>query len=78
MSKAIFKMNLDAGRQGSLEGIFSAEKEHVKILVEQEIEVYFGEVLGKHSEIHGTVEGARYLFCHMTASFARRTSPLMA
>lgn len=41
---------------GSLEGVFVAEKEHVKYLTESGIKVYFGEVLGKHSEVYGPIE----------------------
>ena len=54
--KALYKLNFDCGRNGSLEGIFTAEKEDVEVLVEKEIPIYFGEVLGKHSEVYGTVE----------------------
>ena len=54
--KALYKMYCDCGRMGSLEGIFVSEKEDVKILVEEGIEVYFGEVLGKHSEISGSID----------------------
>lgn len=49
--KAIYKMDCNCGRMGSLSGVFIAEKEHVAVLIEKQIEVYFGEVLGKHSEI---------------------------
>lgn len=48
---AIFKMNLDCGRSGNLYGIFTAEKDDVKNLIASKKEVYFGEVLGKHSEV---------------------------
>lgn len=48
-------MNFSAGRQGDLQGIFSAPKEHVEALVKGGLEIYFGEVLGKHSEICGPV-----------------------
>lgn len=41
---------------GDLDGVFVAEKKLVETLVTKEIEVYFGEVLGKHSEIFGCVE----------------------
>lgn len=47
--KAIYKMDCDCGRMGSLQGVFIAEKEHVTVLLKKKIEVYFGEVLGKHS-----------------------------
>lgn len=56
MSKAVFKMKIDVGRMGILEGVFIAEKSHVNRLVNDKIEVYFGEVLGKHSEICGAIE----------------------
>lgn len=52
-TKGIYKLNFDCGRQGKLTGIFVAEKEHVRVLIEEQIEVYFGEALGKHSEIWG-------------------------
>lgn len=48
--KAIYKMDCDCGRNGSLSGVFIAEKEHVVVLIEKKIEV-----LGKHSEIYGAL-----------------------
>lgn len=54
--KALFKMNFDCGRMGSLEGVFIADTEDVEYLVNNKISVYFGEVLGKHSEISGPVD----------------------
>lgn len=54
--EAVYKLHFDCGRQGELEGLFIAEKAHVKILIDSEMEVYFGEVLGKHSEVCGKVE----------------------
>lgn len=56
MKKGIYKLHFDCGRMGDLEGIFIAPKEHVDILIKEGIEVYFGEVLGKHSEITGPIE----------------------
>jgi len=54
--KSLYKMNFDCGRQGSLEGIFLAEDEDVEILINNKIEIHFGEVLGKHSDIRGNLE----------------------
>jgi hypothetical protein len=51
--KGIYRLNVDFGRMGELSGIFIANKEHVKVLIENNIEVYWGEVLGKHSEVYG-------------------------
>lgn len=56
MEKGIYKLHCNVGRMGSLDGIFIAPKEYVKILIEERIEVYFGEVLGKHSEVYGPIE----------------------
>lgn len=54
--KALYRLKFDCGRQGVLEGIFIADTEDVKFLVENKVSIYFGEVLGKHSEIYGPVE----------------------
>ena len=53
--EAIFKLEFDCGRMGSLSGIFVANTEDVKKLVESKREIYFGEVLGKHSEVYGSI-----------------------
>lgn len=54
--KALYRLNCDCGRQGSLEGIFVADTEDVEYLIKNNISVYFGEVLGKHSEISGCLD----------------------
>ena len=56
MKKAIYKFKAECGRQGTLEGCFIADKKMVEVLISEKIEVYYGEVLGKHSEIYGNVE----------------------
>jgi len=62
MAEALYKLDFDCGRAGSLQGLFIADKEDVKILVEKELEVYFGEVLGKHSEVYGPVSSGEVEF----------------
>ena len=54
--KALFKMNFDCGRNGNLEGVFISDTDDVKYLVKNNISVYFGEVLGKHSDVSGCVD----------------------
>lgn len=54
--KAVYKMHVDCGRMGELEGVFVATKKQVEKLLSSGVEVYFGEVLGKHSEIYGSIE----------------------
>ena len=61
-NKAVFKFDCDCGRMGSLEGVFISTKEKVDFLVESKIEVYFGEVLGKHSEIYGALNKKDFKF----------------
>ncbi|WP_281322168.1 hypothetical protein [Flavobacterium aestivum] len=56
MKKAIYKFSANYGRSGDLEGIFIAAKQEVDKLISSKIEVYFGEVLGKHSEIYRAIE----------------------
>ena len=59
--KAIYKLNI-CGRQGELYGLFIAEKSHVRKLIDDKLQVYFGEVLGKHSEIYGSMEEKDIIF----------------
>ena len=51
--KAIYEFYWDCGRMGDLDGLFIAEQSDVEAAIGKE--VYFGEVLGKHSEIYGTL-----------------------
>ncbi len=44
----------DCGRMGEVEGLFVADSEDVENAIGAA--VYFGEILGKHSEIYGTLE----------------------
>lgn len=50
----IYEFYADCGRMGSLEGVFLASAESVRKIIGKD--AYFGEVLGKHSEVQGTIE----------------------
>lgn len=50
-SKALYKLSLDCGDMGTLTGSFVAEKEDIEYLTNSSIRVYFGAVLGEHSEV---------------------------
>ena len=52
--EVLYKFYWDCGRQGDVEGIFKAKKSFVESVIGNE--VYFGEILGKHSEVYGTLE----------------------
>jgi hypothetical protein len=56
MKKAVYKLHFDCGRMGELTGLFVERIDFVNKLIESKIEVYFGEALGKHSEIFGPIE----------------------
>ena len=56
--EAVYKMHFDCGRMGTLRGIFTAEDSVMNALITSGKEVYFGEVLGKHSEICGPIEAS--------------------
>lgn len=47
----LFSFHWDCGRMGDVEGLFAATQEDVDALIGKEI--YFGEILGKHSEVYG-------------------------
>lgn len=50
----LYRFFWDAGRMGQIESLFFATEEQIEKMLGAEIN--FGEVLGKHSEVYGTVE----------------------
>lgn len=52
--KVVYRFTWDCGRQGIVRGIFAASPEQVQAAIGQRI--YFGEILGKHSEIYGELD----------------------
>lgn len=52
--KKLYSFYWDCGRAGGLQGLFVAEESEVNKIMGKE--VYFGEVLGKYSEVYGTVD----------------------
>lgn len=50
----IYKMDVEYGRQGDVTGIFLADGEDVQEIIGHEL--YFGEILGKHSEVVFSLE----------------------
>ena len=51
--KGIYKFNRYFGKMGELKGVFVADSDEVENIIG--VDVYFGEVLGKFSEIQGTI-----------------------
>lgn len=58
MSKGIYRFYWKCGG-GDLTGIFTAESQDVKQLIGEH--VCFGDVLGKHSQVEGTIEESEIL-----------------
>lgn len=50
----LYSFYVDCGRMGRLDGLFSATQEEVDKAIGKYM--YFGEVLGKHSEVEGNLE----------------------
>lgn len=54
MNKVLYKFRWDCGRMGSVGGVSVSTKEEIEKNIGKD--VYFGEILGKHSEIYGVLE----------------------
>jgi hypothetical protein len=52
--KKLYKFHWQGGRMGDIEGVFVSTDEIIKKSLG--LTVYFGEILGKHSEIYGDFE----------------------
>jgi hypothetical protein len=52
--KTIYEFYWNCGRMGSVEGTFIADSEEVDNAIGKSL--YFGEILGKHSEVYGTLD----------------------
>lgn len=49
--KTLYSFYLDCGRMGDLDGLFIADSAEVDRVIRHNAYAYFGEVLGKHSEV---------------------------
>jgi len=54
--KAVYRFNVNCGRMGTITGVFVEKKSIVKMLINYGVGVYFGEILGKHSEVIVMIE----------------------
>ena len=52
--RKLYRFQWDCGRNGVVEGVFSADDDMLESSIGKR--VYFGEILGKHSEVHGTLD----------------------
>lgn len=56
--KKLYEFHWDCGRMGDLRGLIISTDAALKSITGKE--VYFGEVLGKHSEISGVIEADEF------------------
>ena len=52
----LYSFHWDCGRSGDLDGLFVAEADQVESAIGKRL--YFGEVLGKHSDVEGILEAS--------------------
>lgn len=55
----LYRFYWDCGRMGDLDGLFVVDDNGdrvLELLLKSDYQVYFGEVLGKHSEVYGTLD----------------------
>lgn len=52
--EGVYRMDFYDGRAGRVEGVFTATAQDIERIIGQHI--YFGEILGKHSEVFGILE----------------------
>ena len=57
--KAIVEFFWDCGRSGEVSGLFICEEEDLNKIIGRDI--YFGEILGKHSEVSGTISAEDFV-----------------
>lgn len=53
MAEKLYRFSWDCGRMGDVTGIFVVDEDKVAEAIGKN--VYFGEILGKHSEVQGTL-----------------------
>lgn len=65
--KSLYHYHWYLGRMGSVQGTFLATPESVQKLIGKH--VYFGEILGKHSEVSGTIQESHLTKLGASAGF---------
>lgn len=73
--KVLCEFYWDCGRMGGLEGLFIIENETLEKMIGKY--VYFGEVLGKHSNIEGTLEREDFTIKSEDQEFIQKLEDLL-
>lgn len=75
MARKLYRYQEYFGRSGHLEGLFVAESDDVAKVMGRR--VCFGEVLGKHSEVNGTISDKTLTVAVDDAAFVEQFSALL-
>ena len=67
--KHLYRFFRDYGRMGYLSGAFIATEEEISGIIGKK--VYFGEVLGKHSEVVATMREGDFTLVHTSEEFVQ-------
>lgn len=73
--KYLYRFYWDFGRSGSLEGLFVATEEEVNESIGAY--VYFGEVLGKHSEVYGNLKSRDFKKLDISPESVKEVSAIL-
>lgn len=74
--KVIVEFFWDCGRMGDLSGLFICNKEDLEKIYGKDI--YFGECLGKHSEISGTADESDFVIKTEDQDFIQKFIEIMS
>lgn len=74
--RGLYKVHIDCGRMGRLYGVIIADTEAVNELIESKRQIHFGEVLGKHSSIAGSIEPTDVTLLTTDAAFIEQAEQL--
>ena len=54
--KGLYKLDIERRRSSNITGIFVEQSDYVDYLIKSKIEVHFGEIEGKHSDVYGSID----------------------
>lgn len=73
--KYLWEFNLDCGRMGYLEGLFVATENEINKIIGKK--VYFGEVLGKNSEIYEEIKKNDFKKIDLDSEIVEKVSKIL-
>lgn len=74
-AEVVWRFEWYLGRNGTVESEFVATRKEIEAVLGQS--VYFGEILGKHSEVRGTLEASEFKMISDDVAFAQKFKELI-